>query len=604
MKRIIAAVLMACMLLSLTACAAQAPAATPAPTAEATAAPEQTEAPAVNAFTPGTYTATAQGMRGPIKVEVTFSADKLESINVLEHEETIRIGEMAVKLLPDEIVNNQSLQVDDISSATISSAAIKQAVADCIAQAGGDADAWRKAPVNAPEAKDETFDYDVVVVGGGLSGLTAALAAAEEGAKVALLEKQPFLGGTSVMAEGYFFSTANSDSDGLYNLFLARATEATSTQFPEHDMLRVLADNSTPALDMIRSTGLQIEVLRDFTSIVTNENGEIDTSSRSAYRLIDYLSKAITDKNGDIYLSTPATELISKDGVVTGVIAETKLGKKTFNAKNVILASGDYGRNKEMVEKYIPQSSACFTITASGNTGDGIEMALKVGAQMYPDQYMQGGPLIFNPLDIYRGSYSNPEFLKTSLLVSLDGDRRVGEDQGTRPVHYSYTNGDEPDGAWSIMDSNIVKDLPNIDELLAATTETSYIKAYKADTLFDLALMAGLNPEVFIRSVNRYNSLCAAGEDTDFGKDPSLLIPIEQGPFYAVRGYAISRGTLGGIRTNTNAQVVDEAGQPIPGLYAAGTISSRAFFSRTYHGGSALGISATMGYVAGKHAAQ
>ena len=572
------------------------------------AACTSTTAPAEKAsaqhYKAGIYTASAGGFRGPVKVEVTFSESRIEAVKVLEQNETIRIGEVAAAALPGAIVANQSLAVDALASATFTSNAVKAAVADCAKQAGGDVAALRKAPVQAPKASDETFSFDVVVVGGGMSGLASATAAINKGAKVALLEKMPFIGGTSVMSEGYLFSVGTDTKEGLYNTFLARAAEAPSPKFPEKDMIRALAENNTPALDMLKDAGIEITVLRAFTSIAVPEKGGTLAVTRTGYRYIDGLKAQIEKKGGKIFVNTPATSLLTDaSGAVTGVESATAKGKKVFKAKAVILASGDYARNKEMMKKYVPQSAACYTISAIGNTGDGINMALKAGAKMYEDQYVQGGPLIFDPNDIFRGSYSNPEFPKTALLVSLSGERRVAEDQGTRPVHYANTNGDVPDGAWVVMDAESVKEVKNIDKLLGLTSKTSAIKAYKAETVAELAAAVGIAPEILAKTVDRYNALCKAGKDADLGKNAQFLKPVAQGPFYAVRGYAINRGTLGGIVTSPKAEVLNEKNQPIPGLYAAGTVSSRAFFSKTYHGGSALGLSATMGFVAGTNAA-
>ena len=243
-------------------------------------------------------------------------------------------------------------------------------------------------------------------------------------------------------------------------------------------------------------------------------------------------------------------------------------------------------------------------MTAVGNTGDGMTLGASAGAQFYPDQYVQGGPLIFDPTDVYRGSYSSPAFALTCMIASLDGDRRVGEDKGTRPIHYSYTNHEKADGAWCIMDSTTVADCEGVAELVDQTTPDSFVQAYEADSLFHLALATQMNPEVLIRSVERYNALCEGGEDSDCGKDAQYLVPLVTPPFYAVRGYAICRGSLGGLVIDEAGQALDENGEAIAGLYAAGTLASRPFFSRTYDGGSALGIGATMGYVAGRSAAK
>ena len=554
-------------------------------------------------LTPGTYAASAHGMISDIEVEVTFGASSIDSIEIASEGESPLIGETALDLLPQRILDAQSLAVDVVSGATITSMALLSAVGDCVEQAGGDADSFQE-PVTV-EPVDEAADVDVLVVGSGIAALTAAVAAMKDGASVAVIEKEDIVGGTSAMAEGYFFSTNTGDADGLYQLFCDRAAKAHSDEFPVDSMLHVLADNNDAALDMIRSTGVDILPLKEFTDITATEAGEADTKARSAWRLIESLSAFVEENGGAIYTATPATELLTDaSGAVVGAVSETARGRKTFNARATILACGDYARNADMMRELIPQSQACYTVTAVGNTGDGMTLGASAGAQFYPDQYVQGGPLIFDPTDVYRGSYSSPAFASTCMIASLDGDRRVGEDKGTRPIHYSYTNHEKADGAWCIMDSTTVADCEGVAELVGQTTPDSFVQAYEADSLFHLALATQMNPEVLIRSVERYNALCEGGEDSDCGKDAQYLVPLVTPPFYAVRGYAICRGSLGGLVIDEAGQALDENGKAIVGLYAAGTMASRPFFSRTYDGGSALGIGATMGYVAGRSAAK
>ena len=322
---------------------------------------------------------------------------------------------------------------------------------------------------------DEVVDTDVLVVGSGIAALTAAVAAMKDGA--------------SAMAEGYFFSTNTGDADGLYQLFCDRAAKGHSDEFPVDSMLHVLADNNDAALGMIRSTGVDILPLKEFTDITATESGEADTKARSAWRLIESLSAFVEENGGVIYTATPATELLmDASGAVVGAVSETARGRKTFNARATVLACGDYARNADMMRELIPQSQACYTVTAVGNTGDGMTLGAPAGAQFYPDQYVQGGPLIFDPTDVYRGSYSSPAFASICMIASLDGDRRVGEDKGTRPIHYSYTNHEKADGAWCVMDSTTAADCEGVAELVEQTTPDSFVQAYEADNLFHLAL--------------------------------------------------------------------------------------------------------------------
>lgn len=556
------------------------------------------------ALTDGTYQAEAAGNNGAIQVSVTVADGKISSVEVTEHQETEGIYNVPFEVIPQQIVEYQSLAVDSVSGATVSSNALKSAVADCVEQAGGDAQAFAKVEVPKPEKTEEEYTYDVVVVGGGLSGLTAACTAAGQGAKVALIEKQAFLGGTTMLATGTIRYADEGDGAGMVQAILDEGADfrEEGDAFPIVDYLDAIGEVSYKSTAIYNEAGLNM--LPESGDGARPYVQKPDTDGKAGGLYIQKLEPHLEKLGGTIYKSTPATSLIQdEDGTVTGVISDTETAKKTFHAGAVILACGDFARNQDLIKEYNPISTGNFTGTAVGNTGDGMVMAVEAGAALWDDMFSMGGAFVFNPYDSHRAGMKASETLENSLFVSLDGERRIKENASSKFVHAVFKNESEADGCWDIMDAEIVKgtEVP-IDEMIAGNGGARI--TYQADTIEELAELAGIDPEVLKATVDRYNELCRAGEDTDFGKKAELMVPIETAPFYAVRAYCVTRGIAGGIKTNTAAEVLREDGSVIPGLYASGAVASRPFYGGAYQGAAALSVAGNMGCIAGENAAK
>lgn len=571
-------------------------------------------------FNAGTYEGEAIGTGGPIKVKVTLSEDKIESIEIVDDNESAGIGEQVFAKLPAQIIENKSLAVDSISGATLTSAAVKLAVTNALEQAGADIEALKKVQVPST-VEDGEYDYDVVVAGGGLAGMMAALEASQKGLSVALIEKTGVLGGTSIFASGNLLAaTEEQYQKPMYEMWHKRSYAQDKNPI-DNDRLNYLIERSPEAMDLLMNTaGVEFNItVEDIGSqtfrakpndkaIKNAENMSLPSKTpnkKGAALMMEKLMNAIEKAGVEVYMNTPATELIQTDGVVTGIISKTeKYGTKVFNAKAVVLATGDYAKNDEMTDELAPQASGEITATAIGNTGDGHRMVVDAGGYYYDFQESMSGNFQADPYDLhYVGDPSN-NYPFEALLVNWDGERRYKEDGGSHPQKFEFVDETRLNSAWCIMDEAMAQRFNRLEELLAATEAGSdVIKVYKADTIEALAEKAGLPVDTVVASVNRYNELVAQGEDTDFGKAPELLDAIDEGPFYIAHLYDATRGNYGGIATDKQGRVITKEGEAIPGLFAGGIISSGPYIGDFYPGRQAIAVAVHMGFLSGESAA-
>ena len=582
-------------------------------------------------YTAGTYEATVRGHNADITVSVTFDNSAIKDIVVTDAHETKRVGEVALNEMPGKIIAAQGLGVDVVAGATVTSAAIKAAVAACAKQAGADPEVLYKIVPAAEKAKDETYDYDVVVVGGGIAGMMAAAKAHEQGATVALIEKEGLLGGSSVNTSGVWQGNPDNSDDAKelwIKAWLNSQNEVTAVGFPKEEMIRATADISYDLILFLKSIGLNYTVRHqiglDKTALNTaggsKASGSIASTTyvipdvqdtKRGWKICEVLNDYLVKENIAVFLNTPGTKLLMNgDGSVAGVVSETKRGMKTFKAKAVILCTGGYHQNEAMMKKYMPISAGNYSASAIGNTGDAITMGEAVGAQVYDNQVVFGGYFVFNPRDVYRGGYAYSDTIPNTLYVSKYGDRRFKEDGHAYSATAMYNIYGEPTFVWDIIDSDAIASIAirtdmytsGADEILA--NKNGLYEVYKADTLAELAEKIGVIPTLFLKTVEHYNDLCDRGVDSDWGKSPQLLEKIDKGPFYAIKGYSCDRSTVGGIVTNVNSEVISQNGAVIPGLYAAGDASNRAFYGGAYLGASGLTVASTRGYMSGRNAAQ
>ena len=561
MKKTLAMILAAVMALSLAACA---PAkTTPAPTAAATQTPAPA-APEVAAYTAGTYEGIGTGMGGEVHVSVTFDSNAITAIEVGENAETALLSEPALTRLPQDIVNHQTLNVDMVSGATITSAAVLSAVASAVEQAGGNVEALKAAPAPAKEqGKDETVDVDVLVVGGGIAGMTAAYHASEAGLTVLLLEKLESMGGSSARSAGAVcYATEEGDPAGYFSAeqFGDWLVEMGRGQVNEA-LVRKIADMSAENVQIMRTVGFDPayemgEALKGgVTSRITNPLSDTEFIMAGGGMLTQAFYDNLAAKDNVTIMTRTRAETLLTDGdgsVVGATAARDNGGKVTVNAKAVILATGGFDQSDEYCDLVAPGLKDAENYSCIGNEGDGITMTQEVGAKVILDAPcpMGGGYVPYAALP------SN-----ASLIVDKNGKRFVNE--AAEDVFLQAGIAKNDTGVSYYLCDSEAEDAAVLEEAVAAGT------ALKGDTIEALAAAIGANPATLQATVDRYNEL-KGKEDADFGKDAEKMTGIGEGPYYAVKMAYLVLTSYAGPVVDENCRVLTEAGEAIPGLYAAG----------------------------------
>lgn len=612
-NRLLSLALAGVLTLSLTSC--QSTPAAPAGSATPSATPSQT---AGATFTAGTYNGEAQGMEGIIKVAVTLSADKIEKIEVLESSETETIGEVALKSLPDMVIAAQSTQIDAITSATVTCDAFYTAVNTALEASGADPASLTPLVTDGAQAgEQETLSCDLVIVGAGGAGMTAALKAQEQGLNVILLEKQAFVGG----------ATAMSSSSAL-----CQGTRVQAEQNVEDSPLLCMTDllkvgnyenDATPTWLLSSESGRAIDWLNDDMGVLFKDSVGSASAEYSVGRarasvtgsgagLCQDLQTTMGNKDGiTLMLNTRAYELTTTDGVVNGVNAkDVNTGKEyTVDAKAVLLATGGYCFDPDYI------GSEFDSLPCSGskaNTGDGIDMALPLGAVLQNmDMVAVAGHGIRKGESAQHTKPGCMTAYRTTgtVLVNMDGKRFTSETGADAAiVEKMYTEGrvfmlmDE--AAFQAYSAGCVKNKyfsqEELDQWLTENGSGTTVFAH-GETLAAVAGQVGMNAENLAATVELYNSYVAGGEDKDFGR--TISTAIGEGPYYLVEQCLRYSTTLGGLTINQELQLVDQVNAPIPGLYAAGEVIG-GVFGANFPPSSGVGWALTSGMLAGESIAE
>ena len=595
MRRILSVILCLCMLCTLAA-AAQADA----------------------LFTAGTYEGEGTGNNTsvPVRVQVVLSQSGIESVTVISHEETEAIAAIPLEQIPADIVRYQSLAVDTVSGATMTSRGSIEAVSDAIAKSGADPQALMT-PIEKEtvDLGDRTTTTDVLVIGAGGTGLASAMTVLQGGQNVILVEKNARVGGSTavsgavVAAEGtYYTDTIGIEPD--YDAWLASWKEAADSEtviigedpgFPTYDRVSQYFREVATAVNWTEDTGVAHWVSYPFFPntyyqvpeyLIDKETGAADPEG--GYMLTDRMAAWFTENGGDLRLSTRGTKLLTNEaGDVIGAVVEDANGAYEIYAENVVLATGGFAASQEMMDQYLSQFADWLDLTTSGSgsTGDGMRMAVEVGGVMYNDPYV-----------ITLGSTSRNsaavQFVMSinlwyRLVVNSSAERFFNE--GYMPYQTTVTLSRIEDGiAWAIGDSQYA----GVQELAAGVDGVELVTA---DTIEGLAEAMGVDAAALKATIDRYNEIPAAGVDEDFGKDAALATAINTAPYYAVRVYVCTGGTIGGVKTNSDYQVIREDGTAIPGLYAGGEVSNREMYAYAYSSGSGVGYALASGHAIGLH---
>lgn len=555
------------------------------------------------AFVPGEYSASADGHNGELQVTIILDENGITQIRT-EHGETDGIGTAAIDLLTAKIVDNQTLNVDSVSGATVTSAAFTTAVKAALSDAGVNTAALNGAVAYA-DAKSEpiVMNADVIVIGAGGAGFAAATTAIEEGASVIMIDKAEYIGGNTVRAGGTLNAvdperqSAVGVEDSVDNFYQNIMDAGDQKSNPE--LARVLAENSMSARQWLEDHGTEWSE-KVYMTIGGLYTRSMDVKDKNSYQgLIEPLLNVITEKGGEIVLNCEAESLILNDaGMVTGVHAKDTVNGQIYRfeaAKGVIIATGGYGSSAELVKKY-NNLADLPTSNAPTATGDGIIMGLEAGAELEGMEYIQihphGNPVTGMLQSHFAGDVVN------AIYVNKNGERFVNE-QGRRDEISNATIEQPGQIMFSVFDSECdvypgVPEYDGMDEMI----KKGYV--YKADTLEELAELAGIDAAGLTAAAAAYNQLVQQGEDTQYHKDV-VEKEIGKGPFYAVPLSPTIHHTMGGLKIDTDARVLNGGGDPIKGLYAAGEVTGGIHGSNRI-GGNAIADCFVFGRIAGASA--
>lgn len=543
-------------------------------------------------FEQGTYEATVRGYRNDITVESTFTEDRLDKIQILEHQESIGIGTHPINMIPDKIIENQSLAVETVTGATITSHALIEAISDTVEQAGLNPEEFYTeiAPEVVNSGDVEQIETDVLVIGGGGAGLSAAIEAHREGAEVVIVELTDFLGGDTGRAGGGIEAAGTKTQE-------AHDVEDNAESFANHIRSRGIEYENPELLDiMTDESAASITFLEELGADMSGLVGGHGTNAPRAHRpaegpagqgIVQPMIAEIESLEIPVYYGTTGYELIEdENGKIAGAKAlHDKSGQEyEFTADAVIIATGPFASNNEMVTQYNQRLEGLGTNSSAGSLGIGIEMAEAVGAD-------------FELMDIMRAPTNMPRS-ENAIAVDQDGNRFMNEygieDQiwiEENDPHIQAVENREEKFYWAVLDSNeFAAQEDNFSPYMLTN------RFVQASSIEELADAMEVDADVLFNTINTWNEMVEGGEDTEFGRE-GMTTPIDNETYYAFKITPTVHNTTGGIRVNSESQVLDPNENSITGLYAAGEV-----VGGVHDGVSAVANAITFGRLTGQSA--
>ena len=588
----------------------------------------------------GSFTGTAKGM-GEVSVTLTLTDNVITDCTAKGDEETSGIGSVVIEQFPGEVVEGNTINLDSISGATITSNAFVEAAKAALTEAGLNPDDYMAKADKTANGETVSYDADVVVIGAGGAGMTAAMTAADAGQKVVILESQAMVGGNSARATGgmnaaktvyqdenefdqaagvekTLATAAEKYADNETITALAKtvseqwaAYQANPTGYfdsvelmeldtmvggkgiNDPELVKTLCEGTADAIDWLDENGITLHNVSSFGGASVkrihrpvNEEGKV--VSVGAYMIP--LLQANCEKRGiDIVLNTTVdTILTDANGAAVGVSGTDKDGNTVVvNAKSVILATGGFGANLDMVTQYKPELAGFMTTNAAGAQGQGIEMATAIGA----------GTVDMDQIQIHPTVEANTAALITeglrgdgAILINEEGQRFIDE-VGTRDVVSAAEIAQTGSYSWLVVDQAMAD---------ASSVIQGYIKkgyTVTGATYEELGKAMGVDAAAFAETMEKWNGYVEAKNDPDFGRT-SFANPLNTAPYYAVKVTAGVHHTMGGLKINANTEVLNEKGEVIPGLFAAGEVTGGVHGANRL-GGNAVADFTVFGRIAG-----
>ncbi|MDO4492500.1 MAG: flavocytochrome c [Clostridia bacterium] len=566
------------------------------------------------AYTPGTYEATTTGHNAPITLAVTVDENSITAVDVTVENETIGVGKVALETMTKRIIDEQSLAVDVLSGASVTSYAVLRAAGDALQQAGGDMEALKAAPVKEA-AQDAVYETDVVVVGGGGAGLAAAISAAQNGAKVIVVEKLDILGGSTNVSEGALNAVdpVRQGAQGIEDSvekFITQTYEG-GHKVGDMELISYMCNNSMAAIEWMESLGVTFKPeCGTATGALWQRSHYPTTPSGNSYIRV-YENVIANDANIDVLYGTEAKSLITEDGKVTGVNAVGKEGNAvTVKAsKGVILATGGFGANKALLKEYntgvwahVDVTTLGCTNMAKSATGAGIEMATAIGADVTGMSDIQLHPCGTPGTGLMENIRTSG---RNRIFVNIYGDRFVNEGAARDTLAQAIFDQDQQT-YYVVVNSVRYPSRDYVDNNGATIANmVAQGSVIEADTLAELAEKTGMDAAKLQASVDNYNAV-VRGEVEDalgFQANNKADVEMTEGPWYACKKVPTVHHTMGGLKINVNTEVLGTDGNVIPGLFACGEVTGGIHGSNRL-GGNAIADCMTFGRLAGINAAK
>lgn len=549
----------------------------------------KTDSESTAAMKPGKYTAEFRGYKANVKVETEVSADKILSVTVVKHKETNGLGSYAVAQLPEKIVKTQSVNIDTLSGATATSAAILTSVKDALKQAGADMDKFMVAP-EAPKPQNIALDTDIVVIGAGGAGLTAGLEAERKGAKVIVVEKMDVPGGNTIRSSGAFNVAGHpiqvEANKGRFSVKdFIEYTMTGGHNINDINLVTYMIEKSASIVEWLRNVGFDPIIDETYSSFHVKDY---------ASGLVVGLKDKFEAQGGTVMFGTKVNKILMNNGTAAGVVAQgPDGGTVTINAKAVIDAAGGFGANLDMVTKLDPSLKGFVTNNSPGATGDGIIMAEEVGAATRDMNEIQIHPTVHIPTAtlVTEGCRN-----AGGILLNNAGKRFINECDYRDVVSAAILKQDQK-FAYLVINQEIVDGNANIQGYY----ELGVLN--KFDTIADMAAYMNVDKGVLQNTMDTWNGYVAAKKDPEFKSTFKFIRDLSKGPWYTVQISPGIHHTMGGIVINTNAEVISTKGDKIPGLFACGEVTGGV------HGGNRVGGNAILdclvfGSTAGDNAAE
>ena len=592
----------------------------------------------------GSFTGTAKGM-GEVSVTLTLTDNVITDCTAKGDEETSGIGSVVIEQFPGEVVEGNTINLDSISGATITSNAFVEAAKAALTEAGLNPDDYMAKADKTANGETVSYDADVVVIGAGGAGMTAAMTAADAGQKVVILESQAMVGGNSARATGGMNAakTVYQDENEFDQAAGVEKTLATAAEkyadnetitalaktvseqwaayqadptgyfdsvelmeldtmvggkgINDPELVKTLCEGTADAIDWLDENGITLHNVSSFGGASVkrihrpvNEEGKV--VSVGAY-MIPLLQENCEKRGIDIVLNTTVdTILTDANGAAVGVSGTDKDGNTVVvNAKSVILATGGFGANLDMVTQYKPELAGFMTTNAAGAQGQGIEMATAIGA----------GTVDMDQIQIHPTVEANTAALITeglrgdgAILVNANGERFIDE-VGTRDVVSAAEIAQPGSYSWLIVDQAMA----DASSVIQGYIKKGYTKT--GATYEELAKELDVDPATFANTMETWNGYVEAKNDPDFGRT-SFANPLNNGPYYAIKVTAGVHHTMGGVTINSATEVLKEDGTVIPGLFAAGEVTGGVHGANRL-GGTAVADFVVFGRIAGESAA-